>query len=158
MRLPGGAAALPTIAVDAARDHVFPRALATERARDHVVEVQLGALRLHAAVLALEVVAGHQVDAAEAHVSARQAVERHQHDHARDADAAVRRADRLVVARHGELRPALEVEGLVLLVDDARDALINERESAPRRRDVDRQIRTIQDEYVRAQHRPAHSK
>ena len=61
--LPGRAAALPAIAVHAAGHDVLPRAAAAERARHHVVEIQLGAVRPPAAVLALEAVARHQVDA-----------------------------------------------------------------------------------------------
>ena len=82
--------ALVAIAVDAARDDVLPRGAPAERARHDVVEVQLGARGPLAAVLTLEAVARHDVDAAEAHVAARQPVEADQHDHARNADRAPR--------------------------------------------------------------------
>src|SRR3990172_6688260 len=95
VRLPRRAPALLAIAVDAARHDVLPRAAPAERARNHVIEVQLRAVWLRAAVLAREVVARHQVDAAEAHAALRQPLEGDQHDHAGDANQAARRPDRL---------------------------------------------------------------
>ena len=56
--------------------------------------------------------------------------------------------------RHGELAPGLEVEGLVLLVHDPGDALVEQRERTPGRGHVDRQVGAIQHEDARVQHGP----
>src|SRR5207302_3596255 len=76
VRLVGCAAALPQITRDARTDHVLPTRHAAAAARDHVIEVQLGARRLAAAVLASVPIAGVDVQPAETDAGARQVVVR----------------------------------------------------------------------------------
>ena len=104
-------------------------------------------------VLARVAIARIDVDAAEADVPLGHLVKRLKQDDTRYPDPAPHDADAFVLSADGELRPRVEVERLVLLVHRFRDALIQKRERSPRRRDVNRQVRAIQNQYGRVQHR-----
>ena len=119
---------LGQVAVDAAADDVLPGGAPALRAGDDMVQVQLGARQLAPAVLAHVAVAHVDVVAREAHLGLRDAVVKLKHDDARHPDRPVHGANEVVAAVDfdGQLRPALEVEGLELRVDDARDTEIEQ--------------------------------
>src|SRR5208337_5530556 len=143
-RLGGSVAALSPVALEAAAHHVVPGAAPPERTWDHVVEIELRTRIAHSAILTRKVVACIDVDAAEAHMALGNAVKGNQHDDPGYADRTTRCPDRLRVACHRELAPALEIEGLVLPIDRARDALVDQGERPPHRCHVNRQIGAIQ--------------
>ena len=118
-----------------------------------MVEVEADARELPAAVLAGVVVARVDVEAREAHLARRDAVVELEQDDARHADGA-RRGPHHVLAVDGlaERGPRVEVEGAVLLVDDARRAQVEQREGALHRRDMDGLIVAVQDQYVAVDH------
>ncbi len=79
----------------------------------------------------------------------RDAVVELQHDDARHADGAIDGVDdvtvvAVLVGLRRQLRPAREVEGLELGVDDARDTQVEQRERAPDVGDVDRLVVPIE--------------
>jgi hypothetical protein len=165
-----GCAPASAIAFETARP-TFSQLLRRVRARNHVIEIQLRARRTLAAVLTGEAIACHHVGAAEAHVATRDTVEDDQHDHARRRKTAAAGSDPLatvavddalvlmavlppvVSIQHSETAPLLEVEGAVFAVDHARDSLVDQRKSPPHRCHVDRQVRTIENQDRRVQHR-----
>jgi hypothetical protein len=118
-----------------------------------VIEVQLSARENAAAILARVAIAGIYVEATEAHVALRHAIIGDQQDNARHPHGAVDETDGLVVDRAREGRPALEVEGLILLVHRAGNTLVEEGARTPDRGDVDRQIGPVQDQNLRVQYR-----
>src|SRR5262249_37590774 len=144
-------ATLAPIAVDAARHDVLPGRATAERTRDDVVEVQLGAQRLPAAVLTRELVPREDVEAAVADVTPGHAVEVLEHDHSWHAQAPAGRPDLLAAFRR-ETAPRIEVEGLVRVVHGQRAAGEDQREGATRGRDVDREVGSIQYEHTGIQH------
>src|SRR5207245_1395950 len=87
------APALQAVAAVAGAHDVLPHRRAAPRARHDVVEVQLGARILPAAVLAAVRVARVDVEAAEAHVAARDAIVALQQDDAGDTDRPVDETD-----------------------------------------------------------------
>src|SRR5437763_1895688 len=66
--------------------------------------------------------------------------------------ARARRADRLFVQSGSELGPALEIEGLVLLVHRLGRAAVEQDEGAPHAGDVHRLVQTVEDQYARREH------
>jgi hypothetical protein len=63
-----------------------------------------------------------------------------------DADKAVHNTEPLMLDFNGEVAPTVEVEGVVLLVDGLRNALIKQRKRAFYRRNVNGEIRAIEDQ------------
>src|SRR5882672_9619735 len=148
-RLVRRAAALLQVARDAGTDHVLPAGDAAPAARNDVIEVQLGAGRLAPAVLAGVAVARVDVQAAEADAGARQVVVRLKKNHPWHANALTRGPDRLFVDRGGQLRPAFEVERLVLLVHRLGCAAVEEDQGPAHGCDVHGLVETIQDQDAR---------
>src|SRR3954447_13977756 len=146
------APALAQVAGHAGADHVLPTGHAPAAARDDVVQVQLGAGRPAAAVLAGVAVARVDVQPAEAHAGARQVVVGLQQDHPRHADALAGGADRLLVHGRGQLGPALEVERLVLLVDRLGGAAIEKDQRPAHGSDVHGLVEAVQDQDARRKH------
>src|SRR5450432_1803945 len=132
-RLFGRARPFGEVAVDAAADHVLPGGAAPLRARDDVIQVQLGARQLFAAVLAGARIAHVDVVAREANLGLRDPIVKLQDDDPRDPDRAVDRAHDVIPAAEldRQIRPGVEVEGLELGIDDARDAQVQQRKRAP---------------------------
>src|SRR5882724_10367108 len=149
VRLVRRAAALLEVAGDAGTDHVFPARHAAPAARNDVIEVQLGAGRLAPAVLAGVAVAGVDVQAAEADARARQVVVRLKKNHPWHADPLASGPDRLFVDRGGQLRPAFEVERLVLLVHRLGSAAVEQDQGPAHGCDVHGLIQAIQDQDAR---------
>jgi len=145
------AATLLPIAAQTRADDVLPRRRPALRARNHVVEVQLAPGKGSAAILAGVAVASVDVEAAEPHMPLRHAIVRDEQDYPRHAHGSVDEADRVAVHRSRQRSPALEVEGLVLLVHRASDPLIQQRASAPDRSDVDRQVGPVENQYLGVQ-------
>src|SRR5262249_36355846 len=120
------APALHAVAAVTGADDVLPHRGPALRARDDVVEIQLRTRVATPAVLTPVVVAGVDVESAEADVAARDPIVAEQQDHPRDADGAADQADGVIVG--GEVRPAREVERPVLVVDRAGDVLVEQRQ------------------------------
>src|SRR5256885_3642202 len=115
VRLLGRPAALLQVASDATTDDVLPGGHAASAARNHVIEIQLGARRSPAAVLAGVAIARVDVQAREPHLRPRQMVVRLEQDYTRNAQPPGRGSDRLMVDGDGQIRPRFEVERLLLL-------------------------------------------
>jgi hypothetical protein len=122
------AGALGDVAVHAAAHHVVPGRATAARARNHVVQVQLRARQLPAAVLAGVVVARVDVVAGKAHLGPRNAIVDLQQDHARHADGAIHGVDHVVPHLGRKLGPAVEIEGAKLPIHGLRGARVEERE------------------------------
>ncbi len=87
------------MAVEAGEDDVLPRARPAAAARRHVVEGQLAALEVPAAVLAEIAVALEDVAPGEFHFLAEAPVKDGQYDYFRNADIELRRTQALALVR-----------------------------------------------------------
>src|SRR6185503_7388146 len=95
----GRPATLHTVAAMTRADDVLPHRCAAARTRQHVVQVQLRAWQLAAAILTPILIPQEDVVAAEPNVSSRHTIVRAQEDHTRHADGGVHQPDRLVERR-----------------------------------------------------------
>src|SRR5271167_347988 len=111
-----------------------------------MVEIQLGARQLLVAVLAGVAVAGEDVEAREADVALGYALIGGQQQDARDADDAVHDAEALVLDLNGQIAPTVEVKRVILLIDRLGYALIKQRKRAFYRRNVNGEVRAIENE------------
>src|SRR5262249_52320856 len=116
-----------------------------------MVEIELGASELPTAVLTTILVPRIDVEPAEADVSPWNAIVTLQQDHPRNPDGAVHEPDRVLLGR--QVRPALEVERPIVLVDRSRNPLVQQRQCAANDGDVDRQVRAVEDEDLAVQNR-----
>lgn len=123
--LVGEAVGFAGITADAGADDVFPGGFTAAITRDDVVEVEVFAGEVLAAVLADILVAFEDVDAGELEFLAREFVEPGEQDHARHADDGARGVDgidgfeRRIIA--GEIHPVHKVEDtkvVFVMVDD----------------------------------------
>src|SRR5208282_3416311 len=136
--------AFPAIAVVAGADDVLPSRGAAARARNHMVQVQFGAGQPAPAVLAGIVIAGENIEARKSYVAFGYALVGGKQQHARHPDDPAHDADALVMYLDAQVPPRIEIEGAILLVDRARDALVQERKTPLDRGDVNRKIRPVQ--------------
>src|SRR6185503_8608121 len=95
----GCPAALHAVASMARANDVFPYRCPAARTREHVVQVQLRAWQLAAAILTPILIPQEHVVAAEPNVPSRHPIVRAQEDHARHPDGGVHESDRLVERR-----------------------------------------------------------
>src|SRR5262245_34503214 len=102
--------------------HVLPHRSPPLRPRNDVIEVELGTGELSSTVLTAVLIARVDVEPTEAHRTAGHAIVCQQQDDAGDPDGTVDEADRILLRR--QVRPAVEIEGPILLVDRVRDALV----------------------------------
>ena len=109
-----------------------------------MVQVQLRAMRAHSTVLTRELVARKDVETTVAHLAPRNAIVPTQGDHPGHAERTSWCPDPFRVGR--QLAPSAEVERLVFTVHRQGSALVDEGERAPDRRDVNREVRAVQDE------------
>src|SRR5262249_326303 len=103
------------------------------------------------AVLAAVLVAGVDVEAAEADRPAWYPIVRQEKDHPRNADRPVDQADRIFFRR--QIRPALEVERPILVVDRVGDPLIQERQRTANERNVDGKIGSVENQDLGIEYR-----
>ena len=144
LRLLGRFAALSAVAGKARAHDVVPTRRPAAGTRDHVIQVQLVARKSAAAILAGTFVTNIDIVTAEPNLSVRYPIIPNEENHARDANRLIHQPDRLIMEAHGEIGPALEIISLVLLVDNARDAKVEEIESTADRSDVNGYERPIQ--------------
>jgi hypothetical protein len=142
-----------SVASQTGAHHVLPRGGAALRARDDVIEIQIRTGEATPAVLAGVAIARIDVEPTETHVAFRYAIVSNEQDHSRYPHGPIDEPDGLVIDRAGKRRPTLEVEGLVLLVHRASDALVEKRARAPDRSDVDRQVGPVQNQDLGVQYR-----
>ena len=93
------AIAFARVTRNARANHVFPRRRSAAIARHHVIEIQIVAIKSHAAVLAGILVALENIVARKLHFLLRKPIEKEEHDHARHADLPRDRLDELVIRR-----------------------------------------------------------
>src|ERR1017187_6024514 len=122
----GRAATLAAIAVMARAYDVLPRGHPATRARNDMVQVELGARQFLVAILAGVAVAGEDVEARESHVALGHALVRGQQQDPRHADEAVHYPQPLMLNFDRQVAPTVEVEGVILLIDGLRNALIKQ--------------------------------
>src|SRR5215472_7479285 len=123
----GRASTLAPIAVVARADDVLPRRRSAARPRDHVIEIEVRARQFLMAILAGVAVAGEDVEARESHVALGYALIGSQQQDPRHADEAVYDPEALVLDFDRQRQPAVEIKGVILLVNGLGNALIKQR-------------------------------
>ena len=111
-----------------------------------MVEIQFMPRVSPVAVLAGEFVSCVDIIAAEANLSFRNSIVTDQQNDSRHPDNAVHQSDRVIPHRDGEIAPAIEVKGLILVVNGFCNSLVKEGKGATHRSDMDREIGTIEDQ------------
>jgi len=152
-RFLGRATAFLSIAAQTRAHHVLPDGGSPLRAWDDMIEIQIRPWRDAPAILAGVAITRIDVETTETHMALRHAIIRDEQDDARHSHRPIDEAYGLVADRAGKRRPALEVEGLVLLVHGASDTLVKKRARAPDRGDVDRQVGPVQNQDLGVQYR-----
>src|SRR5258708_2020180 len=142
----GGAAALPPITMMARADDILPSRHASARARNHVIEVKFGSWQPLVAVLAGIAVAREDVEARKTHVAFGYALIGGQQEDSRDTDKSVDDPELFVLNFDRKIAPTIEIEGVILLVNGFSYTLIKQRKRAFDRRNVNRQIRAIENQ------------
>jgi len=138
---------------NAGANHIFPRRHSAAVPRYDMIEIQVTALENLAAILAGIFVALENVVTRKLHFLFRKAIEKEQHDHARDANLPRNGRHHFVFWRgRGKIAPTLEIvrQKIVGFIrrDDLGVACINQSEGAPRRADVHRLPQAIEHQNV----------
>jgi len=118
-----------------------------------VIQVELMARPSLTAVLAGAFVPGVNVVSAEANLALGYSVITHQKDDTWNPNRPIDHADRFVMHGYREVTPTFEIKGLVLRIHGFGDSLVKQDESPAHRGDVDRQIRTIKNQYLGIEYR-----
>ena len=105
------------------------------------------------AILAGAFVTGIDIIAAEAHLPLGHPVITNEQNNPWNSDCSIDHPDRFFVQGHGQIAPAGKIKCLVLLVHSFGDALIEQSECPAYRSDVNRQIGTIEYQYLGIEHR-----
>jgi len=131
------------VAGDARANHVLPRRQSAPIPRQDVIEIQVGPLKNSAAILAGVLVPLENVVPGELHFLLGQPIEQEQNNHPRHPDLPGNGGDDFVVGRgRGKIAPAIEVVGEKIIGriggNDLGVSLVEEREGAAGRADVDR--------------------
>src|SRR6516225_210807 len=137
----GSFSALAPVAAMARTDHVLPGRGAASRTRYYMVEIKLGSRQSSSAILASVVVACVDIKARESHMPLRHPFVSNKQQYARNAHESPNYADFFVVDLYREVPPTGEIECAILLVDGARNALVQQREGALNRSYVYGKIR-----------------
>ena len=117
-----------------------------------MIEVQIARLELLAAVLAAVAVAVEDVLPCESHLVPGQAIEIHQQDDARNADAQRRRDDGILVGLGRDVHPVLPVVRRVIGGHGAHMPLVEQTERLADRGDLDGLKQAIENENVGVKH------
>jgi len=138
---------------NAGTNHIFPRRHPPAVPWHDMIEIQVTSLKNLPAILTDIFVALEHIVARKLHFLFREAVEKQQHDHARDTNLPRNGRHHFVFWRgRGKIAPALEIVGQKIVGfirrDDLGVACINQREGAPGRADVHRLPQAIKDQNV----------
>jgi hypothetical protein len=108
-----------------------------------VIKIKIGPRKAFATVLTGVVVTRVDVEAGEANVPLGHSLVRREQQDPGDANESAHGSKAFVMNLDSQVSPAIEIEGVVLLVNGASDALVEQRKSAFYRGNMDRQVGPI---------------